>query len=89
MRDANAMISDARAWTRVAELATSSTEHALLKLAAAQSIPDLPLDDAEQRADVLLVALLRERDNVRRALALVDQLIGSDPAPDKAEAASG
>ncbi|UGX93381.1 hypothetical protein G6321_00048600 [Bradyrhizobium barranii subsp. barranii] len=78
MRDPNSIISDVSAWSRVAELATRSTEHALLTLAAAQPIPTLPLDDAEQRSDILLVELLRERDHVRRALALVEQLLGAD-----------
>ncbi|MET4313547.1 hypothetical protein [Bradyrhizobium sp. RT4b] len=78
MRDP--MIANLNAWCRVSEMATTSAEHALLKLAAERPIPVLPLDDAEQRSNVLLVELLRERDNLRRALALVDKLIGIDPA---------
>ncbi|MDE5461157.1 hypothetical protein [Bradyrhizobium sp. CSS354] len=79
MDDPNSiMISNLSAWGHVAELQTGTVELALLKLAARQPIPDLPLDDAEQRSDVLLVQLLVERDHFRRALALVEQLLGTD-----------
>jgi hypothetical protein len=54
-------------------------ELAALKRAAERPLPTLPTDD-RQREAVLLVQLVRQRDYFHRALALVEQIIGTDQA---------
>jgi hypothetical protein len=66
--------------SRIIEMRDDSVELAALKRAAERPLPTLPRDDDRQREAILIVQLLRDRDHFRRALALVEKLIGFDKA---------